>query len=154
MTNFKSQNFPIMQFESNASKMSRNESKITISGCNTCPVNRFLWNGKYVRPSHCESENISNLPPISNIIVRIQPIINLTLLSMRLTTIANPKPPKLHKPPKLTIWESGNRRHCQLFRPRSLATCGCYHWIPTEILSHLYVRQSSETPILTILKAL
>ena len=31
---------------------------------------------------------------------------------------------------------------------------GCYHFISGEILSHFYVRQSSESPKLTILEAL
>ena len=39
-------------------------------------------------------------------------------------------------------------------RRRSLAIYGCYHSIPGEILSHFYVRKSSESPILTILEAL
>ena len=36
---------------------------------------------------------------------------------------------------------------------RSIAIDGCYHCIPGEILSHFYVRQSPESPILRILEA-
>ena len=39
-------------------------------------------------------------------------------------------------------------------RIRPIAIYGCYHSIPGEILSHFYVRKSSESPILTILEAL
>ena len=37
---------------------------------------------------------------------------------------------------------------------RTPALYWCYHCIPGEILSHFYLRQSSESPILTILEAL
>ena len=39
-------------------------------------------------------------------------------------------------------------------RTRTPAVYWCYHCIPGEILSHFYLRQSSESPILTILEAL